>query len=100
MKAFTYERANSLTQAAAAATKPGAKIIAGGTNLLDLMKLQVETPTHLVDINRLPLDKIEDTPEGGLRIGAMARNSDLAADLRAPHHRLDAKLRRNRGLPL
>jgi xanthine dehydrogenase YagS FAD-binding subunit len=82
MKAFTYERANSLAQAATASTKPGAKIIAGGTNLLDLMKLQVETPTHLVDINRLPLDEIEDTPEGGLRIGAMVRNSDLAADLR------------------
>src|SRR5271166_954063 len=82
MKAFTYERANSLAQAATASTKPGAKIIAGGTNLLDLMKLQVETPTHLVDINRLPLDKIEDTPEGGLRIGAMVRNSDLAADRR------------------
>ena len=82
MKAFTYERANSLAQAAAASAKPGAKLIAGGTNLLDLMKLQVETPTHLVDINRLPLDKIEDTPEGGLRIGAMVRNSDLAADQR------------------
>ncbi len=82
MKAFTYERANSLAQAATGSTKPGAKIIAGGTNLLDLMKLQVETPTHLVDINRLPLDKIEDTPEGGLRIGATVRNSDLAADPR------------------
>ena len=82
MKAFTYERANSLAQAATASAKPGAKIIAGGTNLLDLMKLQVETPTQLVDINRLPLDKIEDTPEGGLRIGAMVRNSDLAADRR------------------
>src|SRR5271169_6099451 len=82
MKAFTYERANSLTQAATAASKPGAKIIAGGTNLLDLMKLQVETPAQLVDINRLPLDKIEDTPEGGLRIGATVRNSDLAADRR------------------
>ena len=73
---------DSLTEAAAASAKPGAKIIAGGTNLLDLMKLQVETPNHLVDINRLPLDKIEDTPEGGLRIGAMVRNSDLAADQR------------------
>ena len=82
MKAFTYERANSLAQAATGTTKPGAKIIAGGTNLLDLMKLQVETPTHLIDINRLPLDKIEETPEGGLRIGATVRNSDLAADLR------------------
>jgi xanthine dehydrogenase YagS FAD-binding subunit len=64
MKAFTYERANSLIDAAAASVKPGAKLIAGGTNLLDLMKLQVERPNHLVDINRLPLDKIEDTPEG------------------------------------
>jgi xanthine dehydrogenase YagS FAD-binding subunit len=82
MKAFTYERADSLAQAATASTTPGAKLIAGGTNLLDLMKLQVETPTHLVDINRLPLDKIEDTPDGGLRIGAMVRNSDLAADRR------------------
>jgi xanthine dehydrogenase YagS FAD-binding subunit len=82
MKAFTYERADTLAQAATASTNPGAKIIAGGTNLLDLMKLQVETPTHVVDINRLPLDKIEDTSDGGLRIGAMVRNSDLAADLR------------------
>jgi xanthine dehydrogenase YagS FAD-binding subunit len=82
MKAFTYQRADSTTQAAAAAIKPGAKIIAGGTNLLDLMKLQVETPSALVDINRLPLDKIEETPDGGLRIGALVRNSDLAADPR------------------
>jgi len=82
MKAFTYQRADSTAHAAAAAAKPGAKIIAGGTNLLDLMKLQVETPSELVDINRLPLDKIEETPEGGLRIGALVRNSDLAADPR------------------
>ncbi|MFL6789741.1 MAG: FAD binding domain-containing protein [Bradyrhizobium sp.] len=82
MKAFTYQRADSATQAAAAAVKPGTKIIAGGTNLLDLMKLQVETPSNLVDINRLPLDKIEETPDGGLRIGALVRNSDLAADPR------------------
>jgi xanthine dehydrogenase YagS FAD-binding subunit len=82
MKAFTYQRADSTAHAAAAAVKPGAKIIAGGTNLLDLMKLQVETPSELVDINRLPLDKIEETPEGGLRIGALVRNSDLAADPR------------------
>src|SRR5246500_4548373 len=82
MKAFTYQRADSVAQAAAAVIEPGAKIIAGGTNLLDLMKLQVETPTQLIDINRLPLDKIEDTPEGGLRIGATVRNSDLAADYR------------------
>ena len=82
MKSFTYVRANSPAQAAAALAEPGAKVIAGGTNLLDLMKLQIETPSKLVDINRLPLDKIEDTPEGGLRIGAMVRNSDLAADPR------------------
>jgi hypothetical protein len=82
MKAFTYQRADSAAQAAAAAVKPGAKIIAGGTNLLDLMKLQVETPSNLVDINRLPLDKTEETPDGGLRIGALVRNSDLAADPR------------------
>jgi xanthine dehydrogenase YagS FAD-binding subunit len=82
MKSFTYVRADSPAQAAAALAEPGAKVIAGGTNLLDLMKLQIETPSKLVDINRLPLDKIEDTPEGGLRIGAMVRNSDLAADSR------------------
>jgi xanthine dehydrogenase YagS FAD-binding subunit len=82
MRAFTYERATSVERAAALSAAPGAKFIAGGTNLLDLMKLQVETPTRLIDINRLPLDKIEDTPEGGLRIGATVRNSDLAADLR------------------
>jgi xanthine dehydrogenase YagS FAD-binding subunit len=82
MKAFTYQRAALTAQAAAAAIKPGARIIAGGTNLLDLMKLQVETPSALIDVNRLPLDKIEETPEGGLRVGALVRNSDLAADLR------------------
>jgi xanthine dehydrogenase YagS FAD-binding subunit len=82
MKTFTYERAASPAQAAAATLKPGTKLIAGGTNLLDLMKLQVDTPSILIDINRLPLDKIEETPDGGLRIGAMVRNSDLAADPR------------------
>jgi xanthine dehydrogenase YagS FAD-binding subunit len=82
MRAFTYQRADTTVQAAAAAVKPGGKIIAGGTNLLDLMKLQVETPSSLVDINRLPLDKIEETADGGLRIGALVRNSDLAADER------------------
>ena len=82
MKSFTYERADSVTRAAAALAKPGAKVIAGGTNLLDLMKLQVESPGQLVDISRLPLDKIEEMPEGGLRIGATVRNSDLAADPR------------------
>lgn len=86
MKAFSYGRARSLADAAATANKPGFKIIAGGTNLLDLMKLQVETPSALVDINRLPLDKIEETSEGGLRIGALVRNSDLAADRRVRQH--------------
>src|SRR5439155_14982705 len=58
------------------------KFIAGGTNLLDLMKLEIETPTHLIDMNALALDKIEPTPDGGLRIGALVRNTDLAADER------------------
>jgi xanthine dehydrogenase YagS FAD-binding subunit len=82
MKAFTYERAATPQAAASAAARPGARMIAGGTNLLDLMKLQVETPVHLVDINRLGLDAIEPTADGGLRIGAMVRNADLAADPR------------------
>ncbi len=82
MKAFTYERPASLQAAATAASRPGARLIGGGTNLLDLMKLQVEVPTHLVDVNRLGLDRIEPTPQGGLRIGATVRNSDLAADAR------------------
>src|SRR5246500_2774540 len=82
MRTFVYQRAAPAAHAAAATIEPGAKIIAGGTNLLDLMKLQVETPSNLVDINRLPLDKIEETPDGGLRIGTLVRNSDLAADPR------------------
>jgi xanthine dehydrogenase YagS FAD-binding subunit len=83
MKVFTYERASSPAAAASAAARiPGAKFIAGGTNLLDLMKLQIETPTHLIDVNGLALDRIEATPEGGLRIGALVRNTDLAADPR------------------
>jgi xanthine dehydrogenase YagS FAD-binding subunit len=64
------------------AARPGGKFIAGGTNLLDLLKLQIETPLHLVDVNRVGLDRIEDADKGGLRIGALVRNSDLAADLR------------------
>src|ERR1700692_892663 len=54
------------------------RFVAGGTTLLDLMKLNVETPTRLIDVNRLPLDKVEATPDGGLKIGATVRNSDLA----------------------
>ncbi|WOF43899.1 xanthine dehydrogenase family protein subunit M [Sphingopyxis indica] len=83
MKAFTYERAATPAGATAAFAKaPGARFIAGGTNLLDLMKLQIETPAHLIDVSRLALDTIEPTKEGGLRIGAMVRNTDLAADAR------------------
>ncbi|WP_293881546.1 xanthine dehydrogenase family protein subunit M [Sphingomonas sp.] len=82
MKSFSYERATSPTAAAAAARMQGARFIAGGTNLLDLMKLQIETPTHLIDVNGLGLDKIEATSEGELRIGALVRNTDLAADSR------------------
>jgi xanthine dehydrogenase YagS FAD-binding subunit len=83
MKPFTYERVNSPSEAAAAAARTqGARFIAGGTNLLDLMKLQIEAPTHLIDVNGIGLDKIEATPDGGLRIGALVRNTDLAADKR------------------
>ncbi len=80
MRAFTFERATSVEAAAGAvASNPQAKFIAGGTNLLDLMKLEIETPTHLIDVNGLGLDTIEATAEGGLRIGALVRNTDLAA---------------------
>jgi xanthine dehydrogenase YagS FAD-binding subunit len=83
MKTFTFERARSPAEAAAAAAKTrGAKFVAGGTNLLDLMKLEIETPSHLIDVNGLALDKIEATPQGGLRIGALVRNTDLASDAR------------------
>jgi xanthine dehydrogenase YagS FAD-binding subunit len=83
MTPFTYERASSAADAAAKVSRvPGAKFIAGGTNLLDLMKLQIETPTHLIDVNELGFDKIEPTADGGLQIGALVRNTDLAADMR------------------
>ena len=81
MKPFTYSRATSVEDAVKAATDTsGARFIAGGTNLLDLMKLQIETPSHLIDVNHLGLDRIERTAEGGLRIGAMVRNTALAAN--------------------
>ena len=83
MRPFTYERTTSPAAAAkAAVSQPGAKFIAGGTNLLDLMKLEIETPTHLIDVNGLGFDKIEPTAEGGLRVGAMVRNTALASDER------------------
>jgi len=81
MRAFSYERVSSAQAAAAAvSSNPDAKFIAGGTNLLDLMKLEIETPSHLVDVNGLGLDKVEKTSDGGLRIGALVRNTYLAAD--------------------
>jgi len=83
MRAFSYERARSPADAAAAAARtPGTRFIAGGTNLLDLMKLEIEIPAHLVDVNGLELDTIEPTDDGGIRIGALVRNTDLAADAR------------------
>ena len=83
MNPFTFERANSAVAAAASAGRhPGARFIAGGTNLLDLMKLQIETPAHLIDVNGLDLHRIERTADGGLHVGALVRNSDLASDVR------------------
>ena len=78
MRPFDYSRADSIGAATGAAAG-GATIIAGGTNLLDLMKLEVMTPDALIDVNRLNLTHVEDTEEGGLRIGALVTNSDLAA---------------------
>jgi xanthine dehydrogenase YagS FAD-binding subunit len=78
---FRYERATD-TRGAIAAIDDGAKFLGGGTNLVDLMRLGVETPTTLVDVTRLPFEDIDATPDGGLRIGAGVRNSDLAADRR------------------
>ena len=83
MKSFTYERARTPQQAAATvASVQGAKFLAGGTNLLDLMKLEIETPTHLVDVQDLGLDTIEGTAGGGIRIGALVTNTALASDKR------------------
>lgn len=80
MQAFHYEKVHDVQAALTSAANPHAKFVAGGTTLIDLMKLNVERPTTLVDINLLALDKIEKMPGGGLRIGAMVRNSDLAHD--------------------
>ena len=81
MKPFRYRRARDVASACASAAQPTARFIAGGTNLVDLMKLQIETPAQLVDIGRLDLAGIEETA-GGLRIGARVTNSALAVDLR------------------
>ncbi|SPB14858.1 molybdopterin dehydrogenase FAD-binding protein [Caballeronia novacaledonica] len=83
MKEFTYERAKSPAEAAVIASqRQGAKFIAGGTNLIDLMKLEIETPAHLVDLRHIGLDRIEETADGGLRVGALVTNTQLAADPR------------------
>ncbi|WP_454279225.1 FAD binding domain-containing protein [Sphingomonas sp. Marseille-Q8236] len=82
MKLFDYARADSIGTATRDGAVPGARFIAGGTNLLDLMKLQVETPDTLIDISRLALTEIEEREDGGLTIGALVPNSDLAADPR------------------
>ena len=79
MKRFEYIRALEPQQAVMFATPKEASFIAGGTNLLDLMKFEIETPTKLVDVTRLELGQIEDTADGGLRIGTLVSNSDLAA---------------------
>ena len=80
MNPFTYSRATDADQAVSAiSAKPQGKFLGGGTNLIDLMKMGVETPDSLIDINPLPLAKIEELPHRkGVRIGAMVRNSDLA----------------------
>ncbi|WP_242120614.1 FAD binding domain-containing protein [Sphingomonas lacusdianchii] len=80
MKLFDYAKADSAEAAVREGADRDTKFIAGGTNLLDLMKLQVETPARLVDISRLPLNDIEEIEGGGVRIGALVPNSDLAAD--------------------
>jgi xanthine dehydrogenase YagS FAD-binding subunit len=81
MKNFEYVRPATIADAVAAAAQPGAVYLAAGTNLLDLMKGGVARPDRLVDITRLPgLDRIEQLPDGGVRIGAMVRNADLAHD--------------------
>src|SRR5690348_13961646 len=74
MRAFQFTQAKTVD----AALDPGSRFVAGGTTLIDLMKLDVETPERVVDINPLPLARVEATPEGGLKIGALVRNSDLA----------------------
>ena len=79
MNRFEFVRATTVSEAVAAlAAIPGARALAGGTNLVDLMKYDVATPPRVVDINRLPLGAVEDTADGGVRIGALVPNSDLA----------------------
>ncbi|GAA0434686.1 carbon-monoxide dehydrogenase medium subunit [Acrocarpospora corrugata] len=79
MKDFAYVSAPDVATAVRAITEPGAKFLGGGTNLVDLMRQNVERPDTVVDITRLPLDRVEELPDGRIRIGAMMRNSALAA---------------------
>src|SRR6266704_6779687 len=82
MKTFDYVRPATVREAVAAASEPGAAYLAAGTNLLDLMKGDITRPSRLVDISHLPdLDRIEHLPDGGIRIGALVRNADLAHDV-------------------
>jgi xanthine dehydrogenase YagS FAD-binding subunit len=79
MISFQYSRASDVADAVRQmAESPSSKFIAGGTNLVDLMKMDVERPSKLIDVSKLPLNKVEETPGGGLRVGALLRNSDLA----------------------
>src|SRR5437773_1792063 len=78
MRDFAYTPVKDVDHAIGASQRPNARFIAGGTCLVDLMKLEVETPEEIVDVNRLPLAAIQETADGGLRIGAMARNSAVA----------------------
>jgi len=79
MNPFAYSRASDANQAVTAISgKPHGNFLGGGTNLIDLMKMGVETPNELGDINRLPLAQIEELPDKRVRIGALARNSDVA----------------------
>src|SRR5579859_889667 len=81
MNRFEYVRPATVREAVAAAAAPGAAYLAAGTNLIDLMKGGISKPSRLVDISRLAgLDRIEDLPDGGVRIGALVRNADLAHD--------------------
>lgn len=87
MIAFDYLRPHSIdTALRAARQRPESRFIAGGTNMLDLMKLGIERPPHLIDVGALDMKTIEETPEGGLRIGALVTNGDLAADPRVRAH--------------
>src|SRR3978361_2444669 len=78
MEPFKFLRTQDDQSAIRAALSGGTKFIAGGTNMLDLMKLNIETPKQVVDINKLSLYKIEELQNGGIRIGALVKNSDLA----------------------